>query len=768
MRIETVEERLLLSVAPQLLKDINTGVSSSPADYADVGGLAFFSANDGSTDGNELWKSDGTLGGTALVKDIRPGSASSSPKYLTNVNGTLFFKADDGTSGVELWKSNGTAVGTVIVKDINPGSSSQPQQLTNVNGTLFFRASDGSTNGVELWKSDGTSAGTVMVKDIKPSSSPSGPGSYPGSLTNVNGTLFFQANDGTNGYELWKSDGTSAGTVMVKDIHPGTTYYGPGFLANVNGTLFFQANDGTNGYELWKSDGTSAGTVMVKDVNPSADSYPQGLIDVNGTLFFRATDGTNGYELWTSDGSSAGTVMVKDINPTSDSQPVQLTNVNGTLFFRANDGTNGAELWMSNGSSAGTVMVKDINPTSAGSQLQQLTNVNGLLFFRANDGTNGAELWKSDGSGAGTALVMDINPVAASSSPQYLTNVNGTLYFSADDGTHGQEPWIVAPDVVSSSVAGRQLFYNQSTWDGGADSITTGDDAAIATDKTAYIAGSGSASSTALSSFNRGINGVMVDLLGGGAHTSIDASDFIFKTGNDNTPSGWATAPAPIAITVRTGAGVSSSDRVEILWGANAVKKAWLEVEVLNTAHTGLASTDVFFWGNMVGDSNLNFATSGADSSNVLANPTGAASITNTRDHNRSTVVNGTDSSLALANVASIVRINLSAGSMGPVGGDGGIEASPAASAAGDSGIASGLSATAATARSPVHVPAWVLDRLRKLDPNSGPVADYFQYLANEGTAKAKTILTKADRIADAVHLDDHFLDSLLDDLGLE
>ncbi len=326
------------------------------------------------------------------------------------------------------------------------------------------------------------------------------------------------------------------------------------------------------------------------------------------------------------------------------------------------------------------------------------------------------------------------------------------------------------PSVIPTG--GRQLFYNQSTWDGGVDSITTSDDAAIATDKTAYIAGSGSASSSALSSFSRGINGVMVDLLGGGAHTSIDASDFIFKTGNDNTPSGWATAPAPIAITVRTGAGVSSSDRVEILWGANAVKKAWLEVEVLNTAHTGLAATDVFYWGNMVGDSNLNFATSGADSSNVLANPTGAASISNTRDHNRSKVVNGTDSSLALANVANLTRINLSAGSMGPVGGGdisgsggGSIEAGPAASAAGDSGIASGLSATAAAASSPVHVPAWVLDRVRKLDLNSGPVADYFQYLHDQGTPQAKAILTKADRIADALHLDDHFLDSLLDDL---
>ena len=96
----------------------------------------------------------------------------------------------------ELWKSDGTAAGTVLVKDINPGSaSSEPSNLTNVNGTLFFTADDGA-HGIELWKSDGTAAGTVLVKDINPGSA----GSDPPRLTNVNGTLFFSANDGTHGH----------------------------------------------------------------------------------------------------------------------------------------------------------------------------------------------------------------------------------------------------------------------------------------------------------------------------------------------------------------------------------------------------------------------------------------------------------------------------------------------------------------------------------------------------------------------------------------
>jgi ELWxxDGT repeat protein len=207
-----------------------------------------------------------------MVKDINPESGSSNPVYLTNMNGTLFFQASDGTNGNELWKSDGTEVGTTMVKDIavpngHALNSSSPMFLTNVNGTLFFTAENG-TEGRELWKSSGTELGTTMVKDINPGSG----GSSPADLTAINSTLFFSANDGTNGYELWKSDGTEGGTVMVKDINPGSGGSSLFFLINIGGTLFFCANDGTHGYEPWMSDGTAAGTVMIKDVYAGANS----------------------------------------------------------------------------------------------------------------------------------------------------------------------------------------------------------------------------------------------------------------------------------------------------------------------------------------------------------------------------------------------------------------------------------------------------------------------------------------------------------------
>jgi ELWxxDGT repeat protein len=137
-----------------------------------------------------------------------------------------------------------------MVKDIFAGATgSMPFDLTNVSGTLFFDADNGIT-GKELWKSTGTAAGTVLVKDIDP-----GPfGGYPEHLVNVNGVVFFEAANGVSGMELWKSNGTAPGTVLVKDIKSGPLSSFPAFLTNANGTLFFKADNGVNGFEPWVLD----------------------------------------------------------------------------------------------------------------------------------------------------------------------------------------------------------------------------------------------------------------------------------------------------------------------------------------------------------------------------------------------------------------------------------------------------------------------------------------------------------------------------------
>lgn len=404
----------------RLVKDLSPGEivqSSHPDEFVRVNGVSFFVGTD-DKHGRELWKTDGTEAGTELVKDIYTGPDGSSPFNLTEVGSTLFFAAfDSATQRIQLMKSDGTASGTGRVMKTTLSSFSN---FTNVNGTLFFVATF-ALNGEEIYKSDGTDAGTVILKDINAGTSSS---SYPSGLINVNGTLYFKAQDGTNGLELWKSNGTEGGTVMVKDILT-TGSANPNDLTDVNGVLFFNAQDG-NGRELWKSDGTAAGTVMVKDINTSASSTPRLLTNVNGTLYFNADDGTSGTTLWTSDGTSSGTAMVKSNFPAARI----ISFKNNAIIASSN------ELWATDGTSMGTSSIK--SSLSVNSDIAVLNND---FYFAGNDGTNGDELWKSDGTSSGTIMVKEIAQGMSRSAPESITNLNGTLFFGADDGTVGQELW---------------------------------------------------------------------------------------------------------------------------------------------------------------------------------------------------------------------------------------------------------------------------------------------------------------------------------------
>ncbi|MBK8954456.1 MAG: HYR domain-containing protein [Saprospiraceae bacterium] len=326
------------------------------------------------------------------------------------------------------------------VKDIHPGgssSNSNPASLVCFEDLLYFEATDGSL-GRELYQSDGSNAGTILLKDIRP-----GAGSSIPSFFAVYGSkLYFQANDGSNGAELWETDGTLAGTVMFKDIKPGGGSSDPSFMTVVNGLLLFSADENATGRELYKSDGTPGGTVLVKDINPGAsNSAPDEFVRVGNKLFFEATDGTNGRELWVSDGTAAGTFMVKNISAGgSSSNLTEMTAVGDILFFVVNDGINGLEVWKSDGTDAGTTLLKNIHPGGS-SNPEELTASGGMLFFAADDNVNGKELWKSDGTEAGTVMVKDIRAGAANSNPQYLVDLNGVVMFTAHDGVVGFELW---------------------------------------------------------------------------------------------------------------------------------------------------------------------------------------------------------------------------------------------------------------------------------------------------------------------------------------
>jgi ELWxxDGT repeat protein len=231
-----------------------------------------------------------------------------------------------------------------MVKEFGPGVSSSLDLLANVGSTLFF-----ATNERELWKSDGTTEGTALVKEICPGTSPCISTDDSAALDT---TLFFTARTDARGTELWKSDGTTEGTAMIKEFNASAADSQPSCLIDMDGTLYFKADDGSHGNELWKSDGTEAGTVLVKDINPAQGSSTENCFtSIEYTLFLKADDGSRGLELWRSDGTRDGTVMVEDIAPgsQSSSMPDGAPNVVAMadkLFFTASDETHGVELWL--------------------------------------------------------------------------------------------------------------------------------------------------------------------------------------------------------------------------------------------------------------------------------------------------------------------------------------------------------------------------------------------------------------------------------------
>jgi ELWxxDGT repeat protein len=400
----------------------------------------YFSATDG-THGRELWVTDGTEAGTNLVKDIATDSNSSSPQWLTPANNDkVFFSADDTGSNRELWITDGTTEGTALVKDIRVDGASEPKNLAFINNHLYFSADDG-VNGRELWISDGTEAGTRMVTNLAPGAT----SSNPEQIVGYKGEVYFVAN-GSDGIELRKTNGTAEGTSLVRNIGPGGNSSSPQGLvvlttSSGQSLLLFSANTAANGRELWKSNGTLDGTVMVRDIKPGgAASNPDQLTVVGNTLFFTADDGVNGVELWKSSGSEGGTSMVKNIAAgAASSSPKYLTEVGGKLFFVADDGVRGEELWVSNGTASGTVLVKDIVPGAGSPGIENLCNVDGVLCFSADDGVNGRELWVSDGTSAGTFILEDLTGDSSGSLPSHLIKYDGQLMFAATDYAYGNE-----------------------------------------------------------------------------------------------------------------------------------------------------------------------------------------------------------------------------------------------------------------------------------------------------------------------------------------
>jgi trimeric autotransporter adhesin len=389
--------------------------------------------------GNGLWRNDGTAGGTLPI--VRPSLAqgSSELSHLFGTPSALYFTTSDVPYRTTLWKSNGLPQSTTQIKTF-PASLIE---LVSAGNNLFLTTYDGDAH--KLWRSDSTSEGTTVVRDV---------GAY--GLTEVNGSIFFAAHSPNGKVGLWKSDGTAAGTRLIKEISY-ISYHNVWIrdIIHVNGTVFISvskwnccSHSRSYAFDLWRSDGTAAGTQLVKHFGETFVSVdrrtPDALADltnVQGTLFFSGHTVREPNTLWRSDGTPEGTIQLTSPGRKDADAPADLTEANGELFFTMDDGVHGRELWKSDGTPAGTALVKDILPGSSGSFPEELTSVGNMLFFSANDGSSGKELWRSDGTAGGTILVKDIAEGVQGGVPRNLTHVNQALLFSASDGRNGVELW---------------------------------------------------------------------------------------------------------------------------------------------------------------------------------------------------------------------------------------------------------------------------------------------------------------------------------------
>jgi ELWxxDGT repeat protein len=347
------------------------------SDFTFSGNQLFFIAHDSSLKQTSLWRTDGSSTGTWMVLDL----SNIGLTFIADVNGVLFGVGSQGDRENFLMVTDGTPAGTRIIQEF-PGDFFFPQYLS-WNGALFFQGLNA------LWVSSGTTSGTRILVQFA--------NTFIQGLTKTDRLVFFNADDGSHGVELWKTDGTQANTSLVKDIYPGSGGSDPQPVASIGSTLYFTAEDGIHGRELWRSDGTEAGTYLVKDILPGVESaQPDSFAVLGDALYFAADDGVHGRELWRSDGSEAGTAMVKDILPGARSSAPKLSVQAGRLYLAANDGLHGIEPWISDGTESGTFLMGDVNPGPSSSQPEGFTYWRGKVYFEAGDFEHGRELWVYD------------------------------------------------------------------------------------------------------------------------------------------------------------------------------------------------------------------------------------------------------------------------------------------------------------------------------------------------------------------------------------
>ncbi len=439
--------------AQNLLTDLRPGLDGSEPDFQSAvqkEDELFFIANpDGVTP--HLYKTDGTAGNTVPIEG---GSDLFVGMILGVLGDDLFYIAGDILHGghFALYKTDGSVGGGELVADYHQENDwliAYPMNIV-MNNVLYFIGNDG-INGFELWRTDGTEAGTFLVKDINPGIASivliTNPDQY---FAELNGYIYFGAANPDTGAELWRSDGTAAGTTLVADIDPTTPSIpnqgsNPAYLFTYNNAVYFSAYRPVDGRELWKTDGTPAGTVLVKDL-AAGDGNPSHFVSYNGSLYFTAYYPNQDYTLYKTDGTTNGTVVIKQ--PNNGGPAMMLDNpavlFKGKLFFFANNQMGDNTIWYSDGTPGGTLALGN-GPATFNTPAENLLATTNYLYFTASNDVNYG-IYRTTGLANQMNILTDVDFNVSSYHPIFL--VNQCILARGDKGTAGEEIYTVCNQVT--------------------------------------------------------------------------------------------------------------------------------------------------------------------------------------------------------------------------------------------------------------------------------------------------------------------------------
>jgi len=396
----------------------------------------------------KLCVTDGTNAGTSFLADL--GTAETITHILpaqdfVYVIASRIASFSPFTVEFQIWKSNGTAGGTSLIYTMPvapftsaPSFTSDRDDLRNFSiagNTLYFKGYS-AAEGNELWVTDGTNAGTKILKDIKPGA---GHG-FPLAFCKLGNQVFFTAYAVGLERKLWKTDGTTEGTVQVAVPEP--FFILDNAVGLVNNKMIFYAHNTIDGYEPYVSDGTAEGTFMLKNINAAGNSWlnqsQNAHLRFNATnCFFIANNGTAD-ALWRTDGTSSGTIQLtaNELNVSSGVSGGSYTDIDndGIWLIQYNSiGSGNAEkLYRSNGNVDGTVLA-----ASNLSYAQNIKTYNKELWMASRDIGSAAnvEPWRSGGTPASTSQAFEIAPGIGSSNPFGFFVKNGKLFFFASVGS---------------------------------------------------------------------------------------------------------------------------------------------------------------------------------------------------------------------------------------------------------------------------------------------------------------------------------------------